>query len=61
MNYDTENAMLCYDPLESELGAQSTWCPNFLIGGPVPLTPLPSPNSAAYGPKMTNYSQWALL
>jgi len=38
MNYDTENAMLCYDPLESELGAQSTWCPNFLIGGPVPLT-----------------------
>ena len=28
--------MLCYDPLESELGTQSAWCPNFLIGGCAP-------------------------
>jgi len=37
-----ENRMLCYSPLVSELGGQSAWCPNPVIGGPVP------PGSAAY-------------
>ena len=37
--------MLCYGPLVSELGAQSAWCPNPVIGGAVP----PAPGSAAYG------------
>ena len=45
--YLTENSMLCYGPLVSELGAQSAWCTNPIIGGPVPVPPGP-PGSAAY-------------
>ena len=43
--------MLRYGPLVSEFdwcqrwGPQSAWCPNPVIGGPVP----PPPGSAAYG------------
>jgi len=41
-----ENSMFCYGPLVSELGAQSAWCPNPVIGGrgavpPAPPTPPP--------------------
>jgi len=32
MNYNTENAMLCYDSLESELETQSAWCPQLYWG-----------------------------
>ena len=32
--YYTENSMLCYGPLVSDLGAQSAWCP------PTPLSSL---------------------
>ena len=40
-----ENSMVGYGPLLSELGAQSAWCPNPVIGGPVPpgLPPAPPP------------------
>jgi len=43
--YYTENSMLCYGPLVSELGAQSAWCPQPRHWGPVPP---PASGSAAY-------------
>jgi len=41
--------MLCYDPLESELGAQSVWCPQLPDCWAVPPPP-PSSCSAANRP-----------
>ena len=47
--YLTENSMLCYGPLVSELGGPECMVPtNPVIGGPVP------PCSAAYGWTVTS-------
>jgi len=50
----TENSMLCYGPLVSELGAESAWCPPTpSLGGLCPPALFP-PGSAAYG--LSNFS-----
>ena len=45
--YLSENSMLCYGPLVSELGGgQSAWCPNPVIAGggcAPPASPAPPP------------------
>jgi len=47
--------MLCYGLLVSVLGAQSAWCPNPVIGGPV-SPPAPPPMHSATEPPYHNIS-----